>query len=176
VRAERLGRCDDAGCIAPVYRGTQCRKHYRIALRERAQKCSVRDCGQPQLSLGLCNTHYLRQRKYGTPGEAAPRRRKNGEGHIGNGYLTVHSPGHPNARQGGRIQQHRLVMSQILDRPLLSTEEVHHRNGDRLDNRPENLELWSTSQPYGQRVADKLKWAHEIIALYGDIFDQGECA
>ena len=34
------------------------------------------------------------------------------------------------------------------------------------DNRPENLELWNTSQPAGQRAEDKLKWAREIIALY----------
>ena len=40
------------------------------------------------------------------------------------------------------------------------------------DNRLENLELWSTSQPKGQRVVDKLKWAHEIIALYGDDFGE----
>lgn len=37
------------------------------------------------------------------------------------------------------------------------------------DNRIENLELWSTSQPYGQRVEDKVKWAWEIINTYSTI-------
>jgi len=50
--------------------------------------------------------------------------------------------------------------------PLLPEETVHHRNGDRLDNRPENLELWNTAQPKGQRVADKVAYACQILALY----------
>ena len=39
-------------------------------------------------------------------------------------------------------------------------------NGDRADNRPENLELWSSWQPAGQRVTDKVQWAKELLARY----------
>lgn len=68
-----------------------------------------------------------------------------------------------------RQLQHRLVMSEMIGRELLPHENVHHKNGDRADNRPENLELWSSSQPPGQRVQDKVIWAREIINLYGEL-------
>lgn len=74
--------------------------------------------------------------------------------------------------RGRHILEHRLVMERFLGRPLLSHENVHHINGDRSDNRLENLELWSSSQPNGQRVKDKVAWARDIIALYGDLWDQ----
>ncbi|AXH68834.1 HNH endonuclease [Streptomyces phage Comrade] len=59
-------------------------------------------------------------------------------------------------------------MSESLGRPLEEYEEVHHKNGDRLDNRLENLELWVRRQPPGQRAEDLLEWAYEIIRRYGD--------
>ncbi len=58
-------------------------------------------------------------------------------------------------------------MSRLLGRPLTADESVHHKNGDRLDNRPENLELWSRWQPSGQRVADKITFALELLTRYG---------
>jgi HNH endonuclease len=47
-----------------------------------------------------------------------------------------------------------------------SDESVHHRNGVRDDNRPENLEIWTRPQPTEIRVSDAVAWAREIIARY----------
>jgi len=57
-------------------------------------------------------------------------------------------------------------MEEYLCRKLEKDENVHHINGVRTDNRIENLELWNTSQPSGQRIADKVKWAKEILERY----------
>ncbi len=81
------------------------------------------------------------------------------------GYVRVHRPG--GVGKTLWVLEHRLVMEQHLGRILRPDENVHHRNGDKQDNRLENLELWVKFQPNGQRVEDMLAWAHEVIARYG---------
>lgn len=66
-----------------------------------------------------------------------------------------------------RVKQHRLVMEQRLGRRLRRNETVHHRNGVRTDNRLRNLELWVKVQPAGQRVRDMVRFAKQILRIYG---------
>lgn len=63
--------------------------------------------------------------------------------------------------------EHTVVMAEMIGRPLLPGENVHHKNGVRDDNRPKNLELWAKCQPSGQRVVDLIAWANEVIDRYG---------
>lgn len=132
------------------------------------KKCSFPDCQYPFLAKGYCNNHY-QQLRSGRPLVPVRPRAKNGDGTVNeDGYRIIYKPDHPNSHTNGRISEHRYVMSEMLGRPLLDNESVHHKNGNRLDNRPENLELWIKTQPAGQRPEDLLEWAYEIIKRYGD--------
>lgn len=84
-------------------------------------------------------------------------------GTLRDGYLFVKHPDHPNARKDGYVALHRLAMSEFLRRPLTRKEIVHHKNGDPLDNRIENLEL-TTNGEHGRihRATELRGWRKYI--------------
>ena len=80
----------------------------------------------------------------------------------------VRAPNHPRAKRSSYVFEHILVAEALLERYLEPGESVHHRNGVRDDNRPENLELWTRPQPSGIRVSDAIAWAVTILERYTD--------
>lgn len=183
----REGTCAGPSCDQPVRARGLCVAHYwqqenkgeLVPIRTyqpRGVPCVAKDCRKPALSEGMCRTHYERHRQ----GEAdwdrpiAPKA-ATGTGHVDKaGYRVI-------SVNGKRALEHRVVVEKLLGRPLLRTENVHHVNGNRADNRTDgplrldrrgrlrsgNLELWSTAQPAGQEIGPKLEWAREMLALYG---------
>ena len=195
----RAGSCHVEGCTNKRRHRGLCEPHYRSRLRNGTlppldcQYCGSTD-GVKALVCAKCSADRRRariaeraavakeQRKAiraagvpcaacGTPIQSASRKgarcvpcsRYIGAG----GYVYVYI--------GGRrsMTEHRYIMERHLGRPLSPSENVHHINGIRTDNRLANLEIWIKSQPCGQRASDHLAWARRIVALYGDDFDQG---
>ena len=178
VRGERPSTCGVATCERPAKSRGWCHAHYQrwrntgdvrahVPLRA-AGPCSVDGCDRQRYARDLCNTHYRRFLATGDARPDDPIRIVTGEGWNNHGYWVVPVPADERWLADGerRMAEHRLVMARALDRPLYSDEVVHHRNGDRTDNRLVNLELWTTSHPSGQRVDDKVRFALRILRRY----------
>ena len=176
MRAAELPKCGQAGCgnLARSRRSLLCGRHERIRLDQRkiakGDVCILPDCGNARRSSnGLCGSHAKMKNRRGTTQAWKPS--------LG---MSKHLEGYRRTNHGGyirlckyledgsvdRVFEHRVVMEAKIGRSLLPEENVHHINGVRNDNRPENLEIWNTSQPSGQRVEDKVAWARHILELY----------
>lgn len=138
--------------------------YHRIWWRENKEKLQK---DEKKYVSYLEHRNKLVHKRKGKNVDVIPKKRKKGSGTItSQGYKRLHILNHPNAQNGRWVLEHVYVMSNFLGRPLLKNERVHHKNGIRLDNRIENLELWTKDHPYGQRVEDKIKWCEEFLKQY----------
>ncbi len=174
--------CSLDGCDRPYKTGGLCETHYWRLLKHGVPgpaairpivggPCTVHGCETSSTGQGLCPLHYGRMKKGRPIGPAGLMRRPNGQGSISTtGYHIIRGDGNT------RRLAHRVIMEELLGRPLVKGETVHHVNGQRADNtttgqldenfRSGNLELWSTNQPPGQRVVDKVQFAVQMLRLY----------
>lgn len=177
-------KCRIEGCTGTYKSGGWCHAHYERKLRygdplagrapyqPLSENCKVDGCEKRPVAKCMCSGHYSLFRKYGDPTKAKYKWHARGKSQwheCTTGYIWRYAPGDPNATANSYVYQHRSVMSEMIGRPLRTNETVHHINGDRKDNRPENLELWVKSQPAGQRVKDLVNWAKQILDDYGDL-------
>ncbi len=144
--------CTIEGCDRKAHgNGLKCGRHYT----EGRPPCTVAECGRPGSKSGMCSAHYNRLLRGDPVDVIIKRRRPRGSGSKdAAGYCIV-------TIKGRQFKEHRLVMEGVLGRPLRRWEHVHHINGVKDDNRPENLELWVKPQPVGQRPEDLARWVVE---------------
>jgi len=95
--------------------------------------CTIENCSNKHEARGLCNAHYLRWLKYGSP-LIGKSRAKNGIGTISksNGYRII-------TDKGIQRLEHVVIAEKALGKKLPTGSHVHHINGIKIDNRNKNL-------------------------------------
>lgn len=131
------------------------RQRYRAIVRA----CS--DCGKEELvretkhsaKCKSCALKGLRKTEYHKANlkkNSGKRGTGKGKYRTNHGYIKIRQEDHPFADKDGFVEEHRVVMEELIGRPLTSKEVVHHINGRKSDNRPSNLWLFSSRREHMQ--------------------------
>lgn len=119
----------------------------------------------------ICKKHGIETPRTGPRSGAGHPEWKGGRCIDKDGYILVYSPEHPSIRKHKPyVLEHRLVMEQAIGRFLDRDEVVHHKNGDKQDNRIENLELYSKNSEHLQaELTGKVpNWTPEGVQKWRD--------
>lgn len=106
--------------------------------------CCIAGCGRPHDSRGYCGMHGARVRRYGDPHHVTtPEQfREN----CRQAALAYKDAKQTTYRKRNNRHEHRIVAEQMLGRPLVRGEIVHHRDGNKHNNAPENLEVMTQAE------------------------------
>jgi hypothetical protein len=173
--------CTVEGCGQPHASKGYCHKHYdklyylqhrdEIKAQQRDYRtrptrkpCIVEGCDKLWSTRGLCRAHYNRWYRHGDVNYERAKPKPYISVH---GYRIIWREDLKGNRKSAYIPEHRAVMADLLGRDLLPEETVHHVNGIKTDNRPENLVLWLfNAHPAGQPLTDLIPYWREMLARY----------
>lgn len=141
--------------------------HHHIHRLAEANKIRSRKIPKPVRIVLEVNESDIRNYKYDGRGRRFGAKNKTPKGRNptkNRGYTMIHVPSHPKANYHGYVGEHTLTMEKTLGRYLEGKEEVHHINGIRHDNRPENLELMKSRSDHLKRGHSQLRGIMDRMA------------
>ena len=135
-------KCPDCGILHDVSH----KNYYAQAKGKRGLSFRCRKCGQ------------LR---------AAKTRRNPNLKRMVNGYINFYRPENEMANKRGHVPEHRLIMSQKINRPLSSKEHVHHKDGNKLNNSINNLEIMSKHKHLSLHIKKRIEKGEIKLTHWG---------
>lgn len=172
VKQKIYKECIVEDCVMPGGAKGFCQGHYTrhikgkdlysppLKRRKIADFCTVPGCGGKHSGRGFCAFHYQRHVK--NIDFDRPKKRYIAAKSFEDVYWYTNNHGYIVGNLNAKlVQQHRVIWEMHHGRKLKPFENIHHKNGIRTDNRIENLELWTKSQPSGQRPEDLVDWVLE---------------
>jgi hypothetical protein len=150
--------CSLVGCNDALKSRGYCSRHLdqfytygRIISIERiydpTKKCSVEGCNRNHRSNGFCSGHHNQYRRHGTI--VRVNLDQWGKGEIVKGrYMFLKKPEHINADARGYVKKSNIVWETHTGHVVTPPELIHHKNGDKKDDRFENLELFASNNEH----------------------------
>jgi len=167
--------CKVEGCNEPVKARGYCSRHtYQFykhgkiisagKMKDPSRKCSVPGCNRKHKANGYCEAHNQQFKKYSriTSQEIVGRNGKSYAGSKGSSYILIMKKDHPMANKRGYVRRSHLAWEKHTGHIVTPPEVIHHKNGNKHDDRCENLELFSCDEEH-QRKRHRLKGVFGVI-------------